>query len=268
MGNKGRRIMTKGLVLIAILGAFLGTAETALGGVTLTIVDTEGDPHRTKVQAGSPFEVILQVDTTISILGLQVRIQETTESPSGLFQLNSVSFQTPPWSSDGNDQFKPVMPDLMDGPSYQSGHIADTAADLQEGTGIGIFSFVTLSLTFVGPVNFLTGLLNLVDIVYGDLNYDEHTGTAGTDYEVTVIFPPDLDDDGDVDMDDLAIFELCRTASGIGPPGRYCDPQTEDCGPCPRADLDADEDVDQDDFAIFQRCFSGSDQPGNAYCLP
>lgn len=261
-------IMRKRVVLCIVLGGLLVAAETAWGGVTLTIVDTDGDPHRTKVQAGSPFEVILQVDTTISILGLQVRVQETTESPSGLFQLNSVSFQSPPWSGQANDQVVPSLPDPMNGPSYKSGYIADTAADLQEGTGIGIFSFVTLSLTFVGPTAFLNAILNLCDILYGDLNYDEYAGTAGTDYEVTVIFPPDLDDDGDVDMDDFAIFERCRTAPGIGPAGKYCDPQVEDCTPCQRADLDEDEDVDQDDFAVFQRCFSGSDQSANPDCLP
>lgn len=259
--------MTRKITQYATVGLLFGVVQTALSGVTLTIEDTGGDPHRTTVMAGSPFEVVVRVDTTLSIVGLQVRVQETTASPSGLFQINSVSFISPPWSDQAIDQVVPALPDAMDGPSYKSGYIANMAANLEEGIGIGLFAFVTLSLTYTGPATFLTGMLNLSNIIYGDLNYDEYAGSAGMDYEVQVIFPPDLEGDGDVDMDDFAIFELCRTAPGIGPPGKYCNPQVEDCERCPWADLDNDTDVDQDDFAIFQRCYTGPDLPGNSACL-
>jgi uncharacterized delta-60 repeat protein len=53
----------------------------------------------------------------------------------------------------------------------------------------------------------------------------------------------DLDGDGDVDRDDLAIFETCASGPGIHHNGSET---------CLRADLDGDQDVDQADFAIFQ----------------
>ncbi len=78
---------------------------------------------------------------------------------------------------------------------------------------------------------------------------------------------PDFDCDSDVDGDDFEIFERCRTAPAIGPPGKYCDPQAEDCDPCLRADLDGDGDVDQEDFGFFQRCYSGPDILFDWSCL-
>ncbi len=81
-----------------------------------------------------------------------------------------------------------------------------------------------------------------------------------------ILIPGDLDYDGDVDMDDFEIFERCRTAPGIAPAGKYCEPEVEDCKPCSQTDLDKDGDVDQDDFAVFQRCYSGAGNPGDPNC--
>jgi len=59
--------------------------------------------------------------------------------------------------------------------------------------------------------------------------------------------PGDLDDDGDVDLDDYAAFFQCLT----GPDG----------GPvifdCLRGDFDGDDDIDLLDFAAFQAVFDG-----------
>lgn len=104
------------------------------------------------------------------------------------------------------------------------------------------------------------------------LRDERGTGGHGTSAPFTlrfitrILIPGDLDYDDDVDMDDFGIFERCRTAPGIAPPGKYCDPRVEDCVPCSQTDLDGDEDVDQDDFAVFQRCFSGPDHPGDPNC--
>ncbi|NLX13695.1 MAG: hypothetical protein GXY44_08605, partial [Phycisphaerales bacterium] len=78
---------------------------------------------------------------------------------------------------------------------------------------------------------------------------------------------PDFNCDSHVDMEDLVIFNRCRTGPGITPPGKFCNPQVEDCSPCLRADLDGDGDVDQDDFALFQRCYSGPDRLFDWNCL-
>jgi hypothetical protein len=60
-------------------------------------------------------------------------------------------------------------------------------------------------------------------------------------------FPPDLDRDGDVDGQDVALFQVCVTGATTGPlkPG------------CEAADFDHDADVDQADFGWLQRYFSG-----------
>ncbi|HPD29494.1 MAG TPA: hypothetical protein PLL20_05830 [Phycisphaerae bacterium] len=68
--------------------------------------------------------------------------------------------------------------------------------------------------------------------------------------------PVDYDGDGDVDQDDLDIFEACATGPGIP----FAD------GNCAKADLDRDTDVDQTDFSTFQRCYSGENVPVNADC--
>ena len=57
----------------------------------------------------------------------------------------------------------------------------------------------------------------------------------------------DLDYDGDVDLDDYAIF-----AEALGGPGQSIAPAAD-----PAADLDGDEDVDLADFALFQVQFTG-----------
>ena len=67
--------------------------------------------------------------------------------------------------------------------------------------------------------------------------------------------PADLDDDGDVDLDDFGLFQPCVSGPGISPaPG------------CEDRDCDADRDVDQSDFGLFQRCFSGAGKPTNSGC--
>ncbi|MCH7526832.1 MAG: VCBS repeat-containing protein, partial [Planctomycetes bacterium] len=56
----------------------------------------------------------------------------------------------------------------------------------------------------------------------------------------------DVDQDGDVDLDDLEVFLPCARGPGGG-----ADP------PCDEFDFDLDSDVDFNDFAAFQRAFTG-----------
>lgn len=69
------------------------------------------------------------------------------------------------------------------------------------------------------------------------------------------LIAPDFNRDGDVDPDDLAVFELCASGPGI--------PCASGCG---SSDFDNDGDVDQADFAVFERCFSGENVPAGAAC--
>jgi len=60
--------------------------------------------------------------------------------------------------------------------------------------------------------------------------------------------PADFDDDGDVDLNDFIIFQLCFVGSN--------NPRAPGCA---RPDLDRDGDVDLADFLIFQQNFTGSE---------
>ena len=81
--------------------------------------------------------------------------------------------------------------------------------------------------------------------------------------------PGDFDRDGDVDRNDLDLFEACATSPAISydignlPLG--CTLAPDVLGPI-AADFDNDADVDQSDFAVFQRCLSGEAVPGDPNC--
>ncbi len=70
-----------------------------------------------------------------------------------------------------------------------------------------------------------------------------------------VAVPPDFDEDGDVDGDDLDDFEACASGPGI-----------PKAGDCDRADFDRDDDVDQGDFSTLQRCYGGPDNQVDPDC--
>jgi Ca2+-binding RTX toxin-like protein len=72
--------------------------------------------------------------------------------------------------------------------------------------------------------------------------------------------PGDFDCDTDVDLDDLARMDTCRSGPSIpfsALPGCQA----------PDSDFDLDSDVDLEDFGAFQRCFSGADEPADPDCI-
>ncbi|HOW70331.1 MAG TPA: calcium-binding protein [Phycisphaerae bacterium] len=69
--------------------------------------------------------------------------------------------------------------------------------------------------------------------------------------------PGDLDHDGDVGPDDLAMLNSCWSGPAIPSAGTSL---------CQAADFDNDADVDLSDFGVFQRCYSGANQPADPGC--
>jgi hypothetical protein len=82
-----------------------------------------------------------------------------------------------------------------------------------------------------------------------------NTTFACTSQTLPASAPADFDRDGDVDTDDLELFETC--ASG---------PAVPLAAGCEARDFDEDNDVDQADFGVFQRCYSGTDLPAEPSC--
>lgn len=82
------------------------------------------------------------------------------------------------------------------------------------------------------------------------------------------VIPADFDDDGDVDGDDLLVFESCATGPDLAydPFNLGSCPLTPDGSNRIEADFDSDGDVDQDDFAVYQKCYSGPGAIGNPAC--
>ena len=73
--------------------------------------------------------------------------------------------------------------------------------------------------------------------------------------------PFDYDGDGDVDKDDLAIFQACMTGPAVTGPPAGCT-----AADFAASDRDGDNDVDMRDFGKFQRCYTGANKLGTPTC--
>jgi hypothetical protein len=89
---------------------------------------------------------------------------------------------------------------------------------------------------------------------------------------ISVFVRADFNHDGDVDGDDLSVFEACATGPAI-PYNQAELPEPEPgCTLTPdgngkiAADFDEDGDVDQSDFGAFQRCYSDEGNSADPGC--
>jgi len=181
------------------VAALLLAHQTATADLVATIVDTVGDPNNVFLYKAGSFDVDIQVSTTISLCALQLKLEETTSPGSDYFTLNTITFSTPDsgvWSDESDAQVIPELPQPLSGPGYTSGLIGDLAAGLSadppHGTGTGTFVFATLNITYSGPAVAGDYYLNVaeMEIIYGDMDYYEYAGSAGTVYQVEVVPEP------------------------------------------------------------------------------
>jgi hypothetical protein len=98
----------------------------------------------------------------------------------------------------------------------------------------------------------------LADLKAIVINGEFHYGSDKTLIDDVVLsIRQDFDRDGDVDGDDYADLEACRSGPAVA---------HNQTGVCRQADLDDDGDVDQNDFGQFQRCYTGKDRSSEPAC--
>lgn len=163
-----------------------GTARADL--VTATLVDAVGNTHQVIARPGASFSVSVELSTDVSLVSGQLKVREVTSpSAQGYLTLTGVTFADPPWDSAEALSF--TSPDPLDAPGYISQEVGTFADDVVAGTGTGTFNFVTFDFSVSPTAMSGTYKLNLVDMIFGDANYNEAPAVAGADYEVVVPAP-------------------------------------------------------------------------------
>lgn len=199
---------------LTVLALALAVQQVATAGLTATIVDSVvgpgKDPNSITVYGTQNWDIAIKLNATtgVAMMGLQLRLQEITlgDSPSGKFQLNSVTFGNPSWDPpppayqwpdyqwSSDSEYHWVVPSLPQelnlGRNYTSDVIGNLSADEVNGTDPGEFYFATLNITLSDPEIGADYYLNLFEIVYGDTNFDDKAGAAPTPYHVQVIPAP------------------------------------------------------------------------------
>jgi len=151
------------------------------------------------------------------------------------------------WNGDGSEPA-----DIMTAEQYQVIWSGDASF-----TGNDHVQFYPV--TAAGTIRSVRGLRGLVlrAHLYNDASWWwSMANIDNVSFTVTSVPPPvrvcsDLDADGDVDVNDFALFQVCFNGSSRPPPA-VCSVD---------ADSDDDGDVDVNDFGILQACYNGPDRP-------
>lgn len=181
--------MRKLLSCIIISAVVAISQAAALAGLTATIVDPTG-AHSIAVMAGSSFTVKVSLtDSPNALVSGQFKVQDV--SSSGFFTINSATFNgtaSPP--SGWYEELNPAPQSLASANAYTSDEFGATAYDLVNGVSTpDDMLTLNISLSASAPVGG-TYDLNLVDLVFGNTNFDEESATAGMAFQVTTIPAP------------------------------------------------------------------------------
>lgn len=138
--------------------------------------------------------------------------------------------------------------DSIDGAGDTAVLTTDLAAQADVDAGTSVSFTASFNPTAIGPYE-ATYTVHVSD-------EDLPGAAAGADLVLTLTgvvaaSQGDFDHDGDVDVEDFAMFQACFNGPGRPPaqPG------------CEEGDLDHDSDVDIGDFGLFQACFNGPNRP-------
>ncbi len=180
--------MKRSLLYAVVLGVLTLPGRTALADLSARITDEFG-LDSIAVMPGSFFDVIIELDTTESLVSGQVMIQA---SAPDIFTLESVSFDGVIWSDDAGDVLDPTPQALNAANANTSDDVGTFAVDLVSGTGIGIMDFVTIGVSIGAGAPLLeTFTLNIVEPIFGNTNFEEVANvTVGSAYQVNVIPAP------------------------------------------------------------------------------
>lgn len=149
------------------------------------------------------------------------------------------------------------------------------------GSGNSLLVYIADPSLYVGAIrnSYEGGFWGFIsDTPFTSVSLVGGAGTNQQNYKLDdMVYAPisprsDFDEDGDVDADDLAIFEACATGPAVPyTPASLPEPApgctlTADGDNHIAADFDDDGDVDQSDFGIVQRCYSGGGAPADPNC--
>ncbi|NOX59391.1 MAG: CUB domain-containing protein, partial [Planctomycetes bacterium] len=172
------------IISIAVLAVTGAPIHLRAATVSASIVDQTGDPNAVFVSPGDTFEIAVRLDTTESLISGEFRIQDLSQS--GIFTLESVSFNDADWNL--GVVLDPTVEPLTSVNGFTSGVFGSIADDLLGGIGSFDAAIVGVSVDpLAADGNYL---LNLSDLVFGDLTFNPISSVAtGQDYLVVVPEP-------------------------------------------------------------------------------
>lgn len=175
--------------LLAVAIALAAPGTVAWAALTAAIVNPADNSTSIQALAGSILTVKVRLTgPSNNLVSGQFKVQET--SGSGFFTLNSATFAgtaSPPtgWYA----EFDPTPVALVAGNAYTSGEFGATAYDLDNGVATPN-DMLTIDVAIGGSATPGSYALQLTDMVFGNVNFDEELATAGSPFVIEVVPAP------------------------------------------------------------------------------